>query len=107
VASGAEETALANRAVTQGRIAASISVINSQDRTNGPTFFDKLIDQAFNLLLNRSPLPAERTAYSNFLKTNRWEFLLVDIMANGAADLDPTLAGVQNGLPREFWEVRN
>jgi hypothetical protein len=100
-ATTAEETALVNKIPTLGRAGASVSVINSQDRTNGPTWFDKLIDQAFTLLLGGTPSAAERTAYSNFLKINRWENMLVDIMANGAAIVeDPT-------LPRSFWEIKN
>ena len=54
---------------------------------------------------NVQPIGTELTAYENFLKTNRWESLFVDIMANGAVDLDPATTGVQNGLPREFWEI--
>jgi hypothetical protein len=97
-----EETALVNKIPTQGRTGASVSVLNSQDHTNGETWFDKgVIKPAFTLLLQRAPLSAELTAYENFLKTNRWENVLVDIMANGLAIVEsPT-------LPREFWEVRN
>jgi hypothetical protein len=31
----------------------------------------------------------------------------VDIMSNGAADLNPAVTGVQNDLPRQYWEVAN
>jgi hypothetical protein len=44
--------------------------------------------------------------YLNFLKTNRWEFVVVDMLANGLAVIPgspPTK--VATGLPREFWEV--
>lgn len=98
-ATPAEETALVNKIPTLGRAGASVSVLNSQDTTNGPTWFNKLTTQAFALLLNRTPTPAELTAYANFLKTNRWENMLVDIMANGVAIV------VEPTLPREFWEV--
>ena len=101
-----EENALATRAKTSGRTVASLSVINSIDKTNGETFRDKLIRLAFGDpslgqpgLLSRAPTAAELLAYENFLKTNRWENMLVDIMANGLAIVeDPT-------LPREFWEI--
>src|SRR4029079_8614414 len=96
-----EENALVARIATLGRAGATVSVLNSQDHTNGTTWFDKLITQAFALLLQRAPLAAELTAYSNFLKTNRWENVLIDIMANGLAIVESP------PLPREFWEVRN
>jgi large repetitive protein len=97
-----EENALVSRIATLGRAGATVAVLNSQDHTNGETWFDKgVIKPAFNLLLGRLPSAAELTAYENFLKTNRWENVLVDIMANGAAIVEsPT-------LPRDFWEVNN
>ena len=92
-ATSAEETALVNKVGTLGRVGAAASVLNSTDSSNGPTWRDKLITAAFTLSLGRPPVGTELTAYEKFLQTNRWESLFVDIMSNGAADLNPALDG--------------
>jgi hypothetical protein len=101
----AEETALINAITSNtpsGRQSASLKVLNSTDATNGPTWRDKLITAAFNLLLNHSPSAAELLAYETFLKTNRWEALYPDIMAANLA-INETPAS----LGRQFWEIDN
>jgi hypothetical protein len=108
-ATPAEVTALSAKAGTTAttRTAAAAMVLTGKLATfpNGNEYRDLQITAAFNLVLHRTPQPAERTAYENFLKISRWESMYVDIMASGAADLDPVTAGVQNSLPREFWEI--
>lgn len=100
-----EEDALVRRIAFFGRRGASLSVLNSTDNSNGPTYRDGLITAAFQTVLGRDPSAAEREAYQAFLKRARWEFLYVDLMASGRADVDPTTTGIQNILPREFWEI--
>jgi len=69
---------------------------------NSNSYRDKLIGDVFDLLLGRAPTANELLAYENFLKTHRWEALITDILANGAAN-----ATVTAGLPRAFWEEAN
>jgi subtilisin-like proprotein convertase family protein len=108
-ATPAEVTALAAKAGTTvaSRTAAAAALLNGTAAAfpNGNEYRTDLVTAAFNLILHRAPSAAELTAYSNFLKVNRWEYMLTDIMAIGKVDLDPVTAGVQNALPREFWEI--
>jgi hypothetical protein len=69
---------------------------------NSNSYRDKLIGDVFALLLNRAPSLNELSAYENFLKTHRWEALITDILANGAAS-----PAITAGLPRAFWEDAN
>ena len=56
---------------------------------NGQAYRDILITDRFQLLLGRLPTGNELTAYQNWLKTRRWESIIIDIVANGAAN--PTI----------------
>ena len=75
-----------------------------------PTFeFRRIIvNQYFQLLLNRLPTTNEMDGYLNFLKSNRWENVVIDMLGNGNAAIPgspPTKIAL--GLAREFWEVVN
>ncbi|MBO0698059.1 MAG: hypothetical protein J2P46_06680 [Zavarzinella sp.] len=69
---------------------------------NNNLYRDQLIGDVFTLLLGRAPTSNELLAYEKFLKTHRWENLITDILANGAAS-----ATVTAGLPRAYWEEAN
>jgi large repetitive protein len=93
----AEESNLASKAGTvSSRQTAVLAILN------GVPYRDVLITADFQLFLGRNPSTNELSAYQTFLKTHRWELLITDLLANGAAS-----AAVTAGLPREFWEVRN
>jgi len=90
----AEESFLVARASTVAiRKSAILAVLN------GATYRTELIRSTFQRLLGRDPTGAEVTAYLNYLKTHRWEQIIVDVLANGAAS-----PAVTAGLPRDFWE---
>ena len=90
--------ALANKAGTTAttRTAAAKLVLIGTAATNpnGTEFRDKQIVDAFQLLLGRAPTTVgvgnERDKYQTFLKTKRWEHMLVELM-----------------ILREFWEIKN
>lgn len=99
--------ALEARAATAGRTRAALELV-----VNSDTFRNRVIDDAFQATLNRAATTAEKDAYRAFLDStttgkNQWQKILRDILALGNVDLDPVTAGVQNSLPREFWEVAN
>jgi hypothetical protein len=108
-ASGPEANALAGKIATLGRAGAAASVINGFPNAVPALNFEyrqKIVKEYFQTLLGRDPSGLEMDGYLNFLKTNRWEFVVVDMLANGLAVIPgspPTK--VATGLPREFWEV--
>jgi hypothetical protein len=92
--------ALANKAGTNSTSATRTSAAKlvligtATTNPNGTEYRDKQINDAFQLLLNRPPTTVgvgnERDTYQTFLKTKRWEHMLVELM-----------------ITREFWEIRN
>jgi len=92
-----ELTNLANQAGTvSSRQTAVLALLNSA------AYREILITSRFQLLFNRLPTGPELTAYKTWLATHRWESLITDLIANGAAS-----PAVTSTLPRQFWEVVN
>jgi subtilisin-like proprotein convertase family protein len=97
-ANDAKVIALANKAgsTTTSRTSAAKLVLVGTATTNpnGTQYRDKQITDAFQLLLGRAPTTVgqgnERDKYQAFLKKNRWEFMLAELI-----------------ILREFWEIKN
>lgn len=90
---------LAAAATANGRSSAVLSLV-----LNGTAWRDVVIQRAFARTLGVSASPAELSAYRTFLGLttvkNKWELIVVDILANGAA-----IPGANPTLPRRYWEV--
>jgi hypothetical protein len=87
------------------RQAAALWLLASAGTVTGVDYRGLLIGDVFQTLLGRAPSANELKAYKTYLVTHRWENLITDILGTGSVDLDPTTAGIQNALPREFWEI--
>jgi subtilisin-like proprotein convertase family protein len=72
----------------------------------GQRYRDQLVTNAFNLLLGVPPTGPQLSAYSEFIRTRRWEYLYKDMLGAGAAGVTPPNPATV-GIPRQFWEVAN